>query len=490
MLRSTHIKRMLPGWIRLSSFCLIAIFATLAASSTPAVAAKWTLTELPPIGTEDSEPIGPTLQGVSCPTDSLCVAVGFNNTLAFSQAPTGDAAKWQVVHPPSPCVEGTPGCPRFLRGGLRAISCAAANFCVVVGHDGFIYVSTEPTGGAGAWSPTQVNEGNGVTQLSDVSCPSPSFCVAVSTAAGAAGSRILTSTNPVLGSWQVTQLGSPVEFTGVSCGTPSLCVAVGRDGRLLVSTEPTGGAAAWSEVGTPGGSGDLGGVDCLSTLLCAVGNLGGNILSSTNPASAASWKEANAGRSVLITDISCPTAQHCLAVDNNGDVLTSTEPTAGTGAWESENLIPFPDPNPSLPPGQRDPPRNALFGASCSSHSFCALVGSDGHIYTSTEPFSAPTRTSGRRKAVPRPRTILMFTDYFGHEMHTSRRRVQASFRFYARSPVKGFECKRGSKPYRRCTSPLRYWVRHGRHVLRVRAIGPTGLRGKAAIKRFRVLRP
>jgi hypothetical protein len=43
--------------------------------------------------------------------------------------------------------------------------------------------------------------------------------------------------------------------------------------------------------------------------------------------------------------------------------------------------------------------------------------------------------------------------------------------------------------PYRRCRSPLRYWVPVGRHVLRVRAIGLSGLRGPAAVARFVVER-
>src|SRR5262249_48599569 len=43
--------------------------------------------------------------------------------------------------------------------------------------------------------------------------------------------------------------------------------------------------------------------------------------------------------------------------------------------------------------------------------------------------------------------------------------------------------------PYRPCSSPLRYWTGQGWHALRVRAIGPTGLRGPAAIKHFCVKR-
>lgn len=464
--------------------CCAIAFLTLAASTSAAMAEKWTLRQLPP-AYFGSHPTSQGLEAISCPIDSLCVAVGLNNTLAFSQAPTGDVAKWHVVHPPYPCIGGAPACPKFVRGGLRAISCASQDFCVAVSYDGFVYVSTEPTGGADAWLPTVINEGESVTRLKGVSCPSPSFCVAVSRQAFTnSTSRILTSTNPTSGSWQITQLSSSLDFQGVSCGSPSLCVAVARDGRLVVSTEPTGGASAWREVGSPGGSGELEGVDCISTLLCAAGNAGGNILTSTNPADLASWNEANAGRSVLITDVSCPTAQHCLAVDNNGDVLTSTNPTAGPGFWESENLIPFPDPEIGKAP------RNALFGASCSSASFCALVGSDGHIFTSTDPFSAADKPRTRRKAVPRPRTTLIFTDDFGAYTPTRRHRVHASFRFYSRSPISGFECKRGRTRYRRCRSPLRYWVPRGRHVLRVRAIGPTGLRGPAAIKRFRVTKP
>jgi hypothetical protein len=472
--------------------CLIAFLVTLAAPPGPVEAAKWTEQQLPPgYIDEDSTPVSASLTGVSCPTESLCVAVGALNTLASSRAPTGGPGRWQVVHPPPPvgpgktCIAGEPDCNEP-KSALRAVSCASQSFCVVVTYDGFVYVSTDPTGGADAWSSMKVRDDAGAIHLTSVSCPTPSFCAAVSGGYKASG-KVLTSTDPVSGSWQATQLGNPLDLRGVSCGTPTLCVAVGSGGRLFVSTNPTGGAASWRDAGTPAGPGDLEGVDCVSTLLCAAGNMGGNILTSTNPVGATSWREGNAGGSVLITDISCPTAERCLAVDNNGDVLTSTDPTAGTGSWQFENLIPFPDPE----LGQR--PRNALFGASCGSPSFCALVGSDGRIFTSTDPFSPPTHSGKRgegRKALRRPRTVLMFSDYFWHTTRTRRQHTQASFRFFSRSRVRGFECKRGRKPYRRCRSPQRYWVRHGRHVLRVRAIGLTGLRGPAAIKRFRVLRP
>jgi len=374
----------------------IALIATLAASAGSAAASNWTERQLPPM--PGSASWGPPLSGVSCPTDSLCVAVGGLDTLAFSQTPTAGAAKWHVVNPPYPigpgktCVEGKPRCCEP-GGRLNAVSCASRNLCVAVSYEGFVYVATDPTGGA----------------------------------------------------------------------------------------------AAWRDAGTPGGPGDLEGVACVSTLLCAAGNLTGNVLTSTDPTGGtASWSEAKAGGSVQITGISCPTADRCVAVDNNGDVLTSTDPAGGAG-WTFENLVPF---RPTEAEGQ--PPRNALFSASCASISLCALVGIDGRIFTATDPFSAPDPPSGNRgsKVPLRPRTILVFAEHFWRNSVTRHRRIRARFRFYSPTKARGFECKRNRGPYRRCHSPLRYWATHGRHVLRVRAIGPSGLRGPASIKRFRVSRP
>jgi hypothetical protein len=227
----------------------------------------------------------------------------------------------------------------------------------------------------------------------------------------------------------------------------------------------------------------------VSTVLCAAGNLTGNILTSTDPTGGgASWSEANAGGSVQITNVSCPTSSRCVAVDNNGDVLTSTDPTGGAAAWHFENLVDF---RPSE--GEEEPPLNALFGASCASTSLCALVGFGGRIFTATDPFSAPTDPPGRhggRKPKRRPHTILLFAENFWRNSRTRHRRIHARFRFYSPTRVKGFECKRDGGAYHRCRSPLRYWATHGKHVLRVRAIGPTGLRGPAATKRFRVMAP
>ena len=485
--------------MRVGFCCALAVIAILAAPAGSALAANWTLRQLPPVQLLEGESYEAGLSGVSCPSESLCVAVGGQDSLAFSKAPTGTAAAWHVVNPSSgkSCPEREPLCGKP-GSDLRAVSCASQNLCVVVSYEGFVYVSTEPTRGAGAWSPADINEsgGPGATHLTAVSCPSPSLCVAVSSgpSMGNTAGKVLTTTEPTSGNWQATQLAGSPNLRGVSCASPSLCVAVATGGGIFASTDPTGGASAWVEVGTPGGAGDLDAVSCVAAALCAAGNANGDILSSSDPAGgSATWSKANGGSSVQITGISCLTASRCVAVDNNGDVLSSTDPTGGAGSWHLENLIPYPL---HLEEGQE--PLNALHAASCASTSLCALVGSESRIFTSTNPFSASSNSTsapGNAPARPgqsarrRPLTILRFAGRFwGNVIHTRHPHIRPLFRFFSLSMARGFECKRDRGPYRRCHSPLRYWVSHGRHVLRVRAIGPTGLRGPAAVKGFRVL--
>lgn len=466
--------------------CLTVLAGALALPAGAAAASKWTVRPLP-------ERVA--LRGVSCPSESLCVAVGALDTVAFSQSPTGGADRWHLVNPlydepKQSCLEeglSAAACSRP-RGALDAISCPTEGLCVAVGYEGSVYTSTDPTGGAGTWSVTDLKGGSNATHLTSVSCPSASLCLAVSGGYGEAAGRVLTSTDPASGSWQATQLDGSPDLRGVSCATPSLCVAVAKEGRILVSGDPTGGASAWRETGSPTAR-DLFAVSCVATLLCAAGDAGGNILSSTDPAGAGNFAAANADGSVQITGLTCPTTRRCVAVTNNADVLTSTDPTGGPSAWTFENLVPFE----AEGTGAGTFVKNALFAASCASTSLCALVGANSRIFTATDPFAAPVNSPGGdsdRRARKRPRTILVFAEGFWKSSVTRRHRIKARFRFYSRDRPRGFLCKPDRGHWRRCHSPLRYWVPIGHHVLRVRAIGRTGLRGPATSLRFGVMHP
>jgi hypothetical protein len=482
-------RRTLTGLI-----CGIALLGVISGSAS---AANWSVGRVPPKQVRDGGADSVALYSVSCAGESLCVAVGALGTVAASRSPSGGAARWQVSYPLYP--EPEKGCLeegltaeecREPSAALDAVSCASESFCVTVGKEGAIYVSTDPAGGAGAWSIGTT--GDGSPHLTAVSCPSESLCVAVSGERGPAAGRIVTSTDPDAGQWQTAQLPGAPDLRAVSCSGTALCVAVAVGGKIFVSIDPTGGTSAWREVASPTPR-DLRAVSCVVGL-CAAGDEGGNVLTSTNPTGGGQFAEANGGGSVQITGLSCPTAGACIAVDENGDVLDSTNPTGGAGAWRFQNLVPFEAQSPDR--GQFV--GNALWGASCATPSLCVLVGAESRIFTSTEPFTAPSgpSTGGggsgsgvSKKARPRPRTHLVFAEGFWKGTYTRHHRVKARFHFYSREGAKGFECKRDGGRWGRCHSPLRYWVTPGRHVLRVRAIGRTGLRGPVAALPFRVFR-
>ncbi|HEY2055224.1 MAG TPA: hypothetical protein VGH14_14930 [Solirubrobacterales bacterium] len=460
--------------------CVVLLVIAVALPGVASAASNWQLTQLPAKVLEGGYPEEAELRGIDCPTDSLCVAAGGFGTIATSTSPTGGRPAWRVAY------EEVPG-----KGAFDGVSCASESLCVVVGFEGGVAVSTDPTGGAAAWSFTNVNVAHdNAIHLTGVSCPSTTLCVASGGAnPGTTDGKILTTTEPTSGQWQTAQLDPSLQFTGVSCSDPTLCVAVARGGKIAVSSDPTGGASAWKVVGAPGGSGDLEGIDCVATL-CATGNATGNILTSTEPTAAgATWSEAKAGIAALVTGVSCPTTSACVGVDNNGSVFTSTDATGGSSAWHAENLVPF-----EATPGEAQFNHNALFAASCSSTSLCALVGSDSRIFTSATPFAAvgPTGPGGGTSPTVhypprRPQAFLVFAENFWRITRTHRRHFRARFHFYSPTPTKGFECKRDQGHWRRCHSPLRYRVGLGHHTLRVRAIGPTGLRGEPAVRHFRI---
>ena len=471
---------------------IVIVFVALALPAGSAAASGWSAMQLPAKQLEGGGADQVPLYDVSCPSEKLCVAVGALDTVAVSQSPTGGRGSWHVSYPTYPepkqsCLEEegvAPSSCSFPGGALDGVSCATESLCVAVGYEGSVYASADPS--AGSWSIANPYAGPGAPHLTGVSCPSVSLCVAVSGGNGPAGGRVFATASPTGGQWASGQLRGSPDLRAVSCPTTSLCVAVAKGGRIFFSTDPAGGVGAWHEVGSPTQR-DLEGVSCVTALLCAIGDGGGNILTSTDPASS-DFTEANAGGSVQITGVTCPTTTSCVAVDNNADVMTSTKPVGGPTAWTFENLVPFE----AEPSDHGQFVKNALWGASCPSISLCALVGANSRVFTATEPFALPApRSPGGTKSGEatrrRPRTHLVFAEGFWKSALTRHRRFKARFHFYSRDGARGFECKRDRGHWRSCHSPLRYWVAIGPHTLRVRAVGSTGLRGPAAILRFRV---
>lgn len=447
-----------------------------------AKASTWSVAKLPNGG------IVTAFFGISCPTTELCVTVGGNNAIATSTKPAGGAEDWRVVYPDGGFVppairagRATAGASLATYNGeqIRGVSCPSTGLCVAASLDSQIYVSTDPTGPASAWEVLEMTapeEPN--IHMGGISCPSASLCVAVGL-----GGKLVTSTNPTGGraAWSVTELAAPYDLRGVDCPSATLCVAVGNEGGILVSTDPTGGPAAWQLVGAPGGASSLNGVSCPSPSFCVTGTAG-KIITSTDPTASAAWKVTSAGTGLLVKDVSCPSAQACAAIDNNADVMASTEPTGGASAWWFENVIPFRNEQ-SIREGIIE--RNGTYGISCPATSLCVGVGMEFQVIASKNPFERTIGSGERADRRARPRVVI--TGHPAKRLDPRKGGNRVRFRFRGIGEARRFACKLHGKGFAPCRSGVRYRVGRGKHVFRVRAIGPKGVKGPPASFHFRV---
>ncbi len=474
-----------------ASFSVLALATcacpALAASPPAPQTPQWQATQLP------GSAAGLFLLNVSCPSASFCVATGTQNLIASSTDPTGGPGAWNVVYAGEGRYESSPGAPPVITNRqVQGVSCPTSGLCVAVTTLGQILSSTDPTGPASAWKVTEVSATGANTHLYGVSCPTESLCVAVSGRRTNRG-KVFTSTAPASGLWQEADLGEAPDLRAVSCSSPAFCVAVGYNGEVVVSGDPSGGASAWSVVGAPGGGGVLQAVDCLSTI-CLTGDSGGELLTAAEPTSFAGWHGSPGGGSVQVTGASCATSEACLAVDDNGDAIVSTEPASGR--WALTNLRPYTAGVESF--ASED--ANALFGASCPTTEFCALVGARGTILTSTDPFvqepaKAPATPAGHgkkkkpRQGPKRPRVQIAHVR-LPRPADAERGQGKVMVRFYARGPLRRFECRLDAHGFAPCRSPRRFQVGLGRHRLAIRAVGLAGLRGPLAAERWVTFAP
>jgi hypothetical protein len=255
--------------------------------------------------------------------------------------PAGASAKG-VLHWQSPRVVDR-AAPFASPAVLNGISCPTASLCVGVDALGSIDTSRDPFAGAAAWRRTNpLDPAEGVS-FHSISCPSARLCVAVNTAGGVGEhARIATSTDPTGGAhaWKVISLGRHSgSVQNVDCPTTSLCV-IDTLGGLLVSTDPTGGANKWRSVLQRGPVDDLlSGVSCPSASLCvAIGETG--IYSSADPAGSGSdWRRVASFPKLNFEQLSCASIHLCVATDENDVVVSSVDPAASTPTYTNEGRI-------------------------------------------------------------------------------------------------------------------------------------------------------
>src|SRR5262245_14221979 len=227
------------GWLALAVVAFLAVpFTASAAGALPAAAPlSWSAPAAFDFA-DNTYSFGP--HAVSCPTASFCAGVDYSGNVLTSTNPTGDSSAWTVTR-----VEGS----QNAWVALESISCPSSSFCVAVDQFGNVITSNNPTGGPTAWA---VNNVDGANAIFAVSCPSINLCVAGDNNGG----NVITSTDPTDGlsaTWTVTNVepGGRTIF-GLSCASATLCAAVDNSGNVITSSNPTGGAGAWTETNIDG----------------------------------------------------------------------------------------------------------------------------------------------------------------------------------------------------------------------------------------------
>lgn len=324
-------------------------------------------------------PTHPSLNGLSCPSSSLCVAIDAAGQSVTSPRPAAGSKAWTGA-------TINPGLT------LNSVSCPSRHFCVAVGDGGYVTTSAAPTGGPRAWNLEDLNlysyDPHGdltiasPDALGSVSCASKSLCVA--TRGGYGVNDLEVSTNPAAGpgAWSPLSVGPYGEsFGGVSCPSRSLCVATGRFGRIAFSTHPDGSASTWrfAYIESPRDQNgsltpELDGISCPTRSFCVAVNGVGQVITTNDPAgSPRKWRRARIDGRHALTGVSCASKALCAVTDERGNVLVSTDPTGGPRAWKPTRI----DPNRAPVNGRTG---GILTAVSCSSIRLCVASDQAGKV--------------------------------------------------------------------------------------------------------------
>ena len=194
------------------------------------------------------------LEGIDCPSTTLCVGVNSGGDVLTSVDPASSPSWVAGVVDPG--------------GLLSAVSCAGTSLCVTVGQA--IATSTTPAGGATTWRTDTAHRG-----LSDVSCPSTSLCV-IADSSG----NVLVSTDPTRGPSDYTEhdsidsLSTYDPAAGLGCQASGECVLAGQNGDVVTTANAATGPWA-SRAIDPNG---LNGVSCPTATECVAIDGNGDVL--------------------------------------------------------------------------------------------------------------------------------------------------------------------------------------------------------------------
>jgi photosystem II stability/assembly factor-like uncharacterized protein len=354
-----------PDWFQFSEGVAIQLGATnvsVPASLNPHF--KWTCAKTPSNSIE---------RGFSCPTASVCYAVGSSsgNTPWYGKFIASGA--WGAVNT---IFKSTDGGQTWFpsNSDMFSIACTSTPTCMTVGAGGR---ERRTTDGGTTWTDVATAPGNN-KPLTAVTCPSGSICYAV----GDRGNAMKSTDGGVTWSWLSTGDGNP--FYGLSCPSTTVCYATDIYAHVFKTTN---GGANWTgettpittpqstqvaETGGPNPWGGLTGISCPSTNTCVGVGIYATVSGQTNPnldppivttTDGTNWTRqvSGTGTGNFLQAVSCvPASTNCWAVGRAGKIVMTTNLTTWTA--QTSNTTSY------------------LNGVTCISTSFCVAVGQNGTV--------------------------------------------------------------------------------------------------------------
>jgi len=320
------------------------------------------------------------LNGVSCSSVSSCTAVGqftVASGVQLTLAERWNGSSWAIQHTPSPA--------RSPSSRLFAVACPAAGACIAVGASNSKLL-VEQWGGA-RWStqPAPVPPGAQFSELNAVTCTAANSCIAVGDYVNSSGVDVSLAERWNGDSWAIQPTPNPsgAQFfsvlTGVSCTAGDACEASGASDTGVFAERWDGMAWSVQAVPAPRGaqSAQLFGLSCAASSCEAVGSYqdsSGAFVPLGEGWNGAAWhaqpvpNPARASTNFL-SGVSCPASSDCTAVGfGNGDGTPFALGERWRGGRWSIENVPS-------PVGAAE---NQLNGIACPATDRCVAVGTVG----------------------------------------------------------------------------------------------------------------
>jgi hypothetical protein len=285
------------------------------------------------------------LNGVSCPSASVCLAVGENPSQTRGVAVT--------LNPGTAMVRSGQALHTIAGIFLSGVACASRERCLAVGHDssgsGVVVPLNPGTGAISSGQRVQSIPGTGGVGLEGVACPSVHLCVAVGENSGRSAG-VGVPLNPATGAIRRGQSVQNVTdrgiLVGLACPSTKACLAVGwgaSQPSVAVPINPRTGALSkgQSDQAISSQAAMLSAVSCPSISLClAVGNDSGDPSVGQAVAIDPTTATIVAGQGIqsltgtgAVNAVVCRSTAHCVAAgsryESTGAVTEILDPATG-----------------------------------------------------------------------------------------------------------------------------------------------------------------